>query len=82
MVGRRLVVGGMIAGGTSVAGAVVVGHHMAKKAISTYGKTLSPIVIDKSRPSPGCSGCTNTNISNNHSDASDLRGILFMKFSK
>ncbi len=46
MVGRRLVVGGMIAGGTSVAGAVVVGHHM-QKAISTYGKTLSPIVIDK-----------------------------------
>ena len=31
MVGRRLVVGGMIAGGTSLAGAAVVGHHMAKK---------------------------------------------------
>ena len=31
MVGRRLVVGGMIAGGTPVAGAAVVGHHMAKK---------------------------------------------------
>jgi hypothetical protein len=31
MVGRRLVVGGMIAGGTSVAGAVVVGNHMQKK---------------------------------------------------
>ena len=31
MVGRRLVVGGMIAGGTSVAGAAVVGHHMQKK---------------------------------------------------
>jgi len=31
MVGRRLVVGGMIAGGTSLATAAVVGHHMGKK---------------------------------------------------
>jgi len=31
MVGRRVVVGGMIAGGTSVAAAAVVGHLMAKK---------------------------------------------------
>ena len=31
MVGRRLVVGGMIAGGTSVAGAVIVGNNIKKK---------------------------------------------------
>jgi len=31
MLGRRVVVGGMIAGGTTVATAAIVGHHVAKK---------------------------------------------------
>ena len=31
MLGRRVVVGGMIAGGTTVAELAVVGHHIEKK---------------------------------------------------